>query len=172
MSRGQKSLKEISVREASLSDLDRLVEFNAAMAWETEGRQLDQDRLRAGTKAVLESNLRGLYWVGEVSRSYESGLVVGQLLITSEWSDWRNANFWWIQSVYVHPDWRNQGVFRRIYHHVVQEARSRPDVCGIRLYAEQENTKAFAVYAKLGLLLTPYRLLETDFVLPPKKHNS
>ena len=153
----------ISVRDAVLSDLERLVEFNTAMAMETEGRNLDQSLLRAGVQSVLENSSQGLYIVGEVQQSI-SQIVAGQLLITYEWSDWRNANFWWIQSVYVHQDWRRKGIFRALYDHVYQQAQERSDVCGVRLYVEQENANALAVYAKMGLGVTPYRMLERDFV--------
>ena len=161
----QFSIGEFFVREASWSDLDHLVEYNAAMAWETEKRRLDIDRLRAGTKAVLESPTRGFYVVGATTKAGLKEVVVSQLLVTYEWSDWRNASFWWIQSVYVHHDWRNRGVFRRMYHFVENRARSHQDVCGIRLYVEQENAGAIRVYDKLGLSPTPYQIYETDFIL-------
>ncbi len=161
------NLENFSVREASWSDLEHLVEFNAAMALETEGRLLDKDRLRAGAKAVLSTPSRGVYVVGESVEGSPVGRVIGQLLITYEWSDWRNANFWWIQSVYVHPDWRNRGVFRSMYRYVLEQAEWRPDVCGIRLYVEQNNAQAMAAYDKLGLRPTPYRVIEVDFILPP-----
>ncbi len=162
-------LENFSVREASWSDLEHLVEFNAAMAQETEGRLLEKDRLRSGAEAVLSSPSRGVYVVGEHGEGPQERQVIGQLLITYEWSDWRNANFWWIQSVYVHPDWRNRGVFRSMYHYVLHQAESRSDVCGIRLYVEQDNAKAITVYDKLGLQPTPYRVIEVDFILPPSK---
>ena len=160
------TIENLSIREATRSDLDLLVDFNTAMALETENRHLDRDRLYAGTRSVLESNSQGVYLVGEVHRGTQSSQVVGQVLITYEWSDWRNGNFWWIQSAYVHPDWRSQGVFRSLYQYVVQQARSRSDVCGVRLYVEQGNSTAQAVYNKLGLGGTSYRILELDFVLP------
>lgn len=168
----QARLENLSIREASPSDLDVLVAFNRAMALETEGRRLDGDRLRAGTKSVLESRSRGLYVIGEVRAGGQRNDVIGQLLITYEWSDWRNANFWWIQSVYVHPDWRTRGVFRSLYTYVLEQAQSRSDVCGLRLYVEQGNAKGQAVYAKLGLNTTPYRIFEVDFVLPHKAEAS
>ncbi len=154
----------VSIRAALLPDLDSLVQFNAAMALETEARTLEQTRLRAGVQAVLENSARGFYLVGEVQESQKT-LVVGQLLITYEWSDWRNANFWWIQSVYVHEGWRHRGVFRALYQHVNDLARARHDVCGVRLYVEQENVGAQKVYGKMGLTDTPYRMMERDFVL-------
>ena len=144
-----------------------LVAANAAMAWETEGRRLEEDRLRSGTSALLEFPTHGFYLVAEMPHD-QSGLVVGQLLVTYEWSDWRNANFWWLQSVYVHPEWRRCGVFRRLYQFVVDEVRARSDVCGIRLYVEQDNTIAQAVYEKMDFSSTSYLIFEDDFVLPRK----
>ncbi len=164
--------KEIVVRKATRSDLDRLVEFNAAMALETEEKSLDLSLLRAGVQGVFENPARGIYMVGEVRQEQSKPVVAGQLLITYEWSDWRNANFWWIQSVYVHKDWRKQGVFHALYRSVYEQAEEHEDVCGVRLYVEQENTGALAVYAKLGLERTTYRVLERDFVLPPKLADS
>ena len=161
----QPRFEDISIREATRLDLERLVDFNAAMALETEGRDLDKDRLRAGTQSVLEFPSRGVYVVGEVRGPNPNNEIVGQLLITYEWSDWRNANFWWLQSVYVHPEWRSQGVFRCLYEYVLEQARSRSDVCGMRLYVEQDNANAQAVYTKLGLSPTSYRIFEVDFVL-------
>ena len=158
--------ENFSVREASWSDLDHLIKFNAAMALETEGRVLDKERLRSGTEAVLSTPSRGVYIVGEYGERSQGRQVIGQLLLTYEWSDWRNANFWWIQSVYVHPDWRNRGVFRSLYKYVLGQAELQSDVCGIRLYVEQENARAIAVYGKLGLHSTPYRVIEVDFVFP------
>ena len=154
------------MREASWSDLDHLIEFNAAMALETEGRVLNKERLRAGTEAVLSTPSRGIYYVSESIGGPGEPQVSGQLLITYEWSDWRNATFWWIQSVYVHPAWRNRGVFRSLYKYVLHQAEAQSDVCGIRLYVEKDNAKAITVYDKLGLRPTSYRIVEVDFVLP------
>jgi GNAT superfamily N-acetyltransferase len=94
-----------------------------------------------------------------------AGAVIGQLLITYEWSDWRNGNFWWIQSVYVAPEQRGRGVFKALHAHIERLARKRRDVCGVRLYVDAHNTKAKEVYARLGLKPTHYELWETDFVL-------
>jgi ribosomal protein S18 acetylase RimI-like enzyme len=154
------SLPGVVVRSATLGDLDVLVQFSAAMAKETEGRTLDLDRLRQGTRAVMESSEHGRYLVAE-----KDGAVVGQLLLTYEWSDWRNGVFWWIQSVYVAPSCRRRGIYRAMHMHVVREARARGDVCGVRLYVEKENAAARAVYASLGLKPTGYCVYEQDFVL-------
>jgi GNAT superfamily N-acetyltransferase len=93
------------------------------------------------------------------------GEVIGQLMITYEWSDWRNGNFWWIQSVYVRPDWRGEGVFRRLYQEVERQARQLGGSCGLRLYVELDNTRAQQVYARLGMRETAYKIYESDFVL-------
>jgi GNAT superfamily N-acetyltransferase len=154
----------VEVRIASGSDLDVLVNFSAAMAMETEGRRLDRTRLRRGVDAVLESTERGFYVVGE-RHDLGSCTVVGQLLVTYEWSDWRNATFWWIQSVYVHTAWRRQGVYRRMHRHVLDMARARQDVCGVRLYVDEHNETAQQVYRRVGLLPAGYLVFEEDFVL-------
>jgi len=154
------------VRPAAETDLEMLVQFSAAMAIETEGRRLDRERLRRGTLAVLASSRHGFYVVAE--RPEEDGLgVIGQLLVTYEWSDWRNADFWWIQSVYVDPDWRRRGVYRSMHQYILEMARARTDVCGVRLYVERENAVAQSVYERLSLRETKYRIWEVDFVLEP-----
>lgn len=150
----------VTVRPATLADLDVLVRFSAAMAKETEGRTLTLGRLRKGIRSVLESGEHGRYLVAESGAS-----VVGQLLLTYEWSDWRNGVFWWIQSVYVAPSSRRRGVYQTLHKHVVRDARERGDVCGVRLYVEQDNRAAQAAYAGLGLTVTAYRIYEQDFVL-------
>jgi ribosomal protein S18 acetylase RimI-like enzyme len=150
----------VMVRPAQISDLDVLVRFSAAMADETEHRKLDLARLRKGTLSVLQSDQHGYYLVEETNKA-----VVGQLLVTYEWSDWRNGVFWWIQSVYVDPTVRGQGVYGLMHASVLEQARSRSDVCGVRLYVEKENAAAQAAYRRLGMTLTPYQVYEQDFVL-------
>lgn len=146
------------IRSATPADADSIVQFNAAMAIETESRQLNRDVLRRGVQALLMDPRLGEYLLAEWE-----GRCVGQLMITYEWSDWRNCLFWWIQSVYVHPDHRSAGVYRALHRHVEQRARSTPGVGGIRLYVEKENSRAQAVYARLGMKETSYRLYETDW---------
>ena len=150
----------IPVRRAESQDLDTVVEFNAALAWESEGKRLDPERLRAGVAALFQDPGRGFYLVAQGSK-----MVVGQLLITKEWSDWRNGEFWWIQSVYVAPDFRRQGVYRALHTHVLAEAKERGDVCGVRLYVDRDNHVARQVYASLDMQQSHYDLLEIDFVL-------
>ena len=151
-----------------MQDLEALVRFNAAMALETEGRVLDRQRLRYGVEAVLASSIRGFYVVGEAQGDHQPR-VVGQLMVTYEWSDWRNGYFWWIQSVYVDPQWRRLGVFRSMHEYVLSEARARPDVCGVRLYVEAGNTTAQAAYERVGLAPSAYRVFERDFVLTEER---
>ncbi|MGH7147416.1 MAG: GNAT family N-acetyltransferase [Nitrospiraceae bacterium] len=141
-----------------------IASFSAAMALETEGRRLDLDRLYDGTIAILESPDRGFFMVAELEQADDRRLL-GQLMITYEWSDWRNGAFWWIQSVYVDPAWRRQSVFRRMHETVMATAKTSPNVCGIRLYVEESNGAAQAVYRKMGLTLSSYAIFETDFVL-------
>ena len=161
------ALDRLIVRPARIADVDVLVAFSEAMALETEGRRLDIDRLRRGTRRVFDSPTRGFYIVAELPQESSPG-VIGQLLVTYEWSDWRNATFWWIQSVYVHPDWRRRGVYRRMHESILREARNRDDVCGIRLYVEAGNVGAQAAYRQAGLFPSSYRVLEEDFVFPRK----
>ena len=152
--------RDLGVRRATLQDMDVLVEFNSALALESEGKTLDQRRLRDGVAPLFDGDDRGFYLVAEAE-----GRVVGQLLITYEWSDWRNAYFWWIQSVYVASDWRRRGVYRRLHEYVLEEARLRGDVCGVRLYVDRDNHVAQQVYSSLGMDRSHYDMFEIDFVL-------
>ncbi len=157
----EQALADVRVREASAPDEGIVAGFNARLAEESEGRTLDPETLRAGVRAVLGSAERGRYFVAELG-----GVVVGQLMITTEWSDWRNGWFWWIQSVYVAPAARRRGVYRTLYVEVEKLARQREDVCGLRLYVEESNEKARATYARLGMQRTGYLLYETDWSAP------
>ena len=154
--------QEWNIRQGRLDDIDCLVAFSQAMALETEGRRLEGDRLHRGTRALLNSTIHGFFLVAEQSQTSQ---VVGQLMITYEWSDWRNASFWWIQSVYVDPAWRRQGVFRRMHANVIERAKADSGVCGVRLYVESENRLAQDVYRRVGLTPSSYSVFETDFVL-------
>jgi GNAT superfamily N-acetyltransferase len=148
------------IRAATAADVPTIARFNAAMAWETEGLKLDRERLRRGVEAVLADPNKGFYWVAELD-----GRPAGQMLVTPEWSDWRNGAFWWIQSVYVEPPCRGRGVFRALYEHAERLARSEPGVCGLRLYVEEHNEGAQQAYLRLGMKPTSYRIFEVDFVL-------
>ncbi|MFQ5748678.1 MAG: GNAT family N-acetyltransferase [Planctomycetota bacterium] len=157
-------MEAVKIRSATPADLDFLVEANAAMARETEDRALDQARVREGVRAALSDPSRGRYFLAE-----ESGRAVGTLMVTTEWSDWRNGFFWWIQSVYVLPRARGQGCFRALYRHVLDQAREAGDVCGLRLYVEKRNRRAQRVYEKEGMAPATYRMYEVDFVLGGEK---
>jgi GNAT superfamily N-acetyltransferase len=143
----------ITVRAATAADLEILVAFNAAMALETEAKQLDHEVLRHGVATVLREAARGFYLIAECA-----GAIAGCLMITYEWSDWRNGDWWWLQSVYVHPEYRRRGVFRALHAEVERRAGARDDVVGLRLYVERDNTRAQQTYAQLGMFEDCYRL--------------
>jgi GNAT superfamily N-acetyltransferase len=149
----------IRVRLGQRRDIASLVAFNLAMARETEDRALDEQRLEGGVRAVFESLGKGFYVVAELEDH-----VVGSLLVTFEWSDWRNACFWWIQSVYVSPEFRRRGVYTALHRHVEREARKRSDVCGLRLYVDRDNAAAQQVYARLGMKRSRYLLVERQLL--------
>lgn len=148
----------ISIRLADSSDVSIIAEFNTAIAKETEGIDLNRERLRKGVEALFADPSKGLYYIAE-----SNGKIAGQLMITYEWSDWRNATFWWIQSVYVRPEYRKQGVFRALYRYIETIARTRGDVCGVRLYVEKENDRAQKIYEALGMKHSHYEMMEIDF---------
>jgi GNAT superfamily N-acetyltransferase len=141
------------VRTATAGDIDVIVQFNAAMARETEAKTLDPQVLRAGVAAVLAEARRGFYLIAE-----HAGEVVGCLMITYEWSDWRNGDWWWLQSVYVRPEHRRGGVFRALYAEVERRAAARTDVVGVRLYVERDNAHAQQTYQSLGMREDLYRM--------------
>jgi GNAT superfamily N-acetyltransferase len=146
---------EARIRAAAAADLDVLVGFAQAMARETEGKDLDDATLRPGTAALLEDPLLGRSFVVE-----SKGDVVASLMLTTEWSEWRNGLFWWIQSVYVRPGERGRGHYRRLHEYVRALAAQDPRVCGLRLYVERANTGAQATYRAMGMEETHYLLFE------------
>jgi GNAT superfamily N-acetyltransferase len=154
--------RKANVRAAAANDLEALVAGNMALAEETERVRLDMDTLRQGIQALLDSRAPGRYWVAELE-----GRVVGQLLITFEWSDWRNRMVWWIQSVYVVPDARGGGVLRMLYDVARREALAA-GAGGLRLYVDTTNIRAQAVYAALGMSGDHYRVFEDMFADPPR----
>ena len=145
----------MNVRRAGARDAEVLVEFNCAMALETEGKALLPEVIGAGVRALLANPAAGFYVVAE-----SDARVVGALLITKEWSDWRNGTFWWIQSVYVRPELRRKGVYKTLYRHVQELAAKDPGVCGFRLYVERENARAQETYRALGMKQTHYLVFE------------
>ena len=149
---------EIVVRQATLDDSTILSQFNMSMAEETEGRQLDQTTVNAGVKQLFRDSRQGFYLMAEVG-----GSARGSLMITYEWSDWRNGLFWWIQSVYVVPTARRSGVFTALYQYVKKMAQDDNAACGLRLYMEKDNLPARAVYMAMGMDTTPYQVFEDLF---------
>ena len=145
---------DLTLRPARPDDAATLIDFNAAMALETEHLALDRAVLSVGVRAGLADANKARYFVAEVG-----GRVVGQLMLTLEWSDWRNGEIWWIQSVYVHPDLRRRGVFAALYRHVEQLAREAGAV-GLRLYVVRDNATGQATYRQLGMELTEYLVME------------
>lgn len=145
----------LNIRSAGTQDIGVLTEFALAMALETEHKQLDHATVTRGISRVLAEPARGSYRVAE-----RGGAVIGALMITYEWSDWRCADWWWVQSVYVSPQARRSGVFSALYRSVQGEAEQRDDVCGIRLYVERDNQGAQATYAALGMHDAAYLMME------------
>lgn len=155
-------MSNLVIRRCELRDVEALTEGNLALARETEAKGLDAATVRAGVRAVVADPTKGFYLVAE-----QGGRLVGQVMITYEWSDWRNAVFWWVQSVYVWPEHRRRGIFRRLHEELVAMAHRSGNVCGLRLYVEKENRKAQATYAALGLAPNHYEFYEIEF--PPER---
>jgi ribosomal protein S18 acetylase RimI-like enzyme len=145
----------LTIRPATPADAAIVAEFNRLLALESEGKTLDPGLLQPGVAAALADPRKAHYFVAE-----QKGEVIGQLMITFEWSDWRNGWIWWIQSVYVRSDWRRRGVFRALFDHAVRTARQDAEVIGLRLYVEKENVSAQKTYRSLGMQPTGYWVLE------------
>ncbi|HHG84186.1 MAG TPA: GNAT family N-acetyltransferase [Bacteroidetes bacterium] len=145
------------LRIALLSDLTALADHNQAMALETENRELSRPVIEAGLKAVLSDPQKGFYLVA----THEDGRVAGNLMITFEWSDWRNAPMWWFQSVYIRPTDRGVGLFKKMYLHILEMARSK-GVKEVRLYVDKTNEHAQRVYESLGMKQSHYFMYEID----------
>ena len=148
-----------NIRRGDKADLELIVEFNARLASESEDVELDRDRLRSGVRNALDDDRRAFYLIAE-----SSGAAVGQLMVTFEWSDWRDGEFWWLQSVYVRPEFRRRGVLRALYARVLELAEEQ-NVCGIRLYVERGNAAAKAAYLNFGIKPTVFDMYERDFVI-------
>jgi ribosomal protein S18 acetylase RimI-like enzyme len=146
------------IRKARLKDLERIVEFNMRMAKETEEKVLDRNIVLEGVQTVLTNKSKGFYFLAEDNEG--TGMVVGQLMVTYEWSDWRNKDFWWIQSVYVDKKYRNRKVFSKLFRAVAKRALSTRSVDGLRLYVKENNYSAKQVYESLGMKKTSYEVYE------------
>lgn len=152
-------MSNFTIRRATPADIPLLAGFNRAIARETEDFELKPEIITAGVTNFLARPELGFYLVAETEAD-GAAAVIGSLMITTEWSDWRNSVFWWIQSVYVVAGYRRQGVYRGLYEHVKQLAADTPDVCGFRLYVERENEIAQATYRSLGMERTQYLMFE------------
>jgi ribosomal protein S18 acetylase RimI-like enzyme len=166
----------IRIRAAQESDAPHIADFNHRLARESEDRELDRETLARGVAALLADAARGQYWIAEAipaaagadaaadpaaaDPADSAPMPVGQCLVTTEWSDWTNGRYWWFQSVYVVPEYRGHGVFRALWDHVETAARREGDVASLRLYVEQDNASARAVYEKLGMEETGYLVYE------------
>jgi len=144
----------ISIRKAKIQDAPAIVDFQKKMAWETEKLTLVPETVEKGVNAVFSNNSLGQYWIAEVA-----GTLIASLLITYEWSDWRNTNVWWFQSVYVVPEYRRKGIFRSMYNHIKEEA-DKNGIAGLRLYVETNNTRAQKTYEALGMQNEHYTMYE------------
>ena len=146
------------IRNANKDDITTIVNFNSAMAMETEQKLLDFNTVHEGVNELLNNNELGFYLIAE-----SDDTPVGQLMITKEWSDWRNGEFWWIQSVYVHLDYRKNNIYRKLYNEAIKLAKESENVCGIRLYVDKDNNIAQKVYSKLGMKESNYIFFEEDW---------
>ncbi|MCA9064149.1 MAG: GNAT family N-acetyltransferase [Planctomycetaceae bacterium] len=156
--KNEELMKAVLIRRATESDHLMIVDFNCRLAEETEAKQLERDIVTDGVLSGLEQPDDVQYWLAEVD-----GETVGQLMLTREWSDWRNGWIVWLQSVYVSAPHRRSGVFRQLFAHVRDACRSDPSVVGLRLYVEQENDRAVQTYQALGFRDAGYRVLEDLF---------
>ena len=148
----------IIIRIANRDDINTIVNFNSAMAMETEHKSLDTDTVYKGVLELLNNSEHGFYLIAE-----SDSIPVGQLMITKEWSDWRNGDFWWIQSVYIQPVYRKNNIYRKLYDKANKLAKESEDVYGIRLYVDKDNKIAQKVYSNLGMTETDYLLYEKEF---------
>ena len=148
----------LRIRDATIDDAASIADFNCRLALETEDKHLDRKVVRRGVELAFERSDMCRYLLAEAD-----GRVVGQCMITYEWSDWRAGVLWWFQSVYVEKDFRRRGIFRRLYQHVEALARSDDTICGLRLYVENENHRAQQTYEALGMRRCDYLVFEVDW---------
>jgi ribosomal protein S18 acetylase RimI-like enzyme len=148
-------MMEIKVRSANANDADVIKDFQIRMALETENLKLNHDVIGKGVKAVFEDESKGEYWVAEMNNQ-----VVASMLMTPEWSDWRNSTVLWFQSVYVIPEFRGKGIFRKMYEHLQKIVLESKKYTGLRLYVDKGNLAAQRVYEKLGMDGSHYRFYE------------
>lgn len=146
---------DVLIRTGEKGDAAALTEFNIEMALETENKVLTLEVVSNGVQALLKNPEYGFYVIAE-----KGGEIAGALMVTTEWSDWRDGEFWWVQSVYVRDDYRRQGIYRKLYEYIKARAAKRGNVCGFRLYVERDNAVAQRAYSKLGMSETFYKVFE------------
>ncbi len=146
-----------NIRKAKIEDLEIIVKYNYNLAKETEDKELELDILMKGVINLILDSTKGQYYVYEVDNK-----VVGQIMHTYEWSDWRNGNFLWVQSVYINKEYRRQGIFKALYSHVRNIADNNEDIVGIRLYVEKENISAKSTYKSLEMVECEYHMYEYE----------
>ena len=144
----------LTIRKANSADSSVIIDFQQKMAWETEQMTLVPEIISKGVNAVFNDSAKGQYWIAE-----DQGMIVASLLITYEWSDWRNCNVWWFQSVYVLPGFRRKGIFRSMYRFIKEEAQKN-GIGGLRLYVETNNKNAQFTYEALGMQSLHYKMFE------------
>ncbi|CAH1906226.1 N-acetyltransferase domain-containing protein [Candidatus Nitrotoga sp. HW29] len=154
--------KKIAIRLAEIRDVLAITKFNQAMAFETEQKKLIPQVVLKGVTKILQNSNLGFYVIAE--RDEE---IIGSLMVTEEWSDWRNGRFWWIQSVYIKPNERRKKIYTHLYNFVKESANNNPSICGFRLYVQNENILAKNTYEALGMIETNYRIYEE---LKPATH--
>lgn len=152
-----KEENKINIRKALNKDIDVIARYNYNLAYETENKILNMNILTKGVEAIIKDENKGIYHVCEIN-----GEVVGQIMYTFEWSDWRNGTFLWIQSVYVNKEFRGMGVFKALYKFIRDIADNDNNICGIRLYVEKENTIAKKTYKNIGMKECNYYIYEYD----------
>lgn len=149
---------DLNIRDATPSDCEIIADYNCRIAMETEDVRLDPETIKRGVAALLGDDSKGRYWL-----AIDGDNIAGQIMVTYEWSDWRNGMLWWIQSVYVDADYRRKGIFTALYQHVEALAKSTPNIAGIRLYVDEDNTRAQNTYDVLGMKMTTYRVMQALF---------
>ena len=146
---------DIIITKGQIEDIENIAQFQVDMAMESEGTQLDKDTVTKGVSAAMADENKGLYYIARVD-----GKAVGSLMLTREWSDWNNGWYWWIQSVYVEPDYRRQGVYKSMYQAVCTDAKQQ-NIAQVRLYVDKTNTRGQEVYSSLGMQESHYLIYET-----------
>lgn len=155
-----KNRPKVIVRDGTVDDLEFIVECNCRLGLETEDKTLDRGVLTDGVRRGMSSPQMCRYFIAEAD-----GKPVGMTMVTFELTDWRDGVIWWLQSVYVMPDFRNFGIFRRVYYHIAELAKNSDDVRALRLYVLTDNHRAVKTYEAMGMSHAGYEVLEDDWSL-------